>query len=78
MFSEEAMLPSNASFGIPGQTPDDVFFRIEDEIIKKLAVACKSARKIRMEEHRNARCRIGTGEANSEALPSQRWRSRML
>ena len=47
-----------------GQTPDEVFFGIGNEVTEKLAVARKSARENRMEENRNARCGICVGETS--------------
>ena len=60
-----------------GQTPDEVFFGIGDEVTKKLAEARKTARKKRMEADRAAECGVCVGEATSGALLSQRPRSRM-
>jgi transposase InsO family protein len=61
-----------------GQTPDEVFFGIGDEVTKKLAEARKTARKRRMEANRAAGCGVCVGEASSGALLLQRARSRML
>ena len=61
-----------------GQTPDDVFFGIGDEVTKKLADARKTAREKRMKENRAARCSMCVGETESGALLLQRPRSRML
>jgi putative transposase len=60
-----------------GQTPDDVFFGIGDEVTKKLAEARKTAREKRMKENRAARCSMCVGETESGALLLQRARSRM-
>ncbi len=60
-----------------GQTPDEVFFGIGDEVAKKLAKARKTARKKRMEADREAGCGVRVGEASSGALLLQRPRSRM-
>jgi putative transposase len=61
-----------------GQTPDEVFFGIGDEVTKKLAVARKAAREERMKENRAAGCGVCVGETSSGALLLQRPRSRML
>jgi hypothetical protein len=55
----------------------EVFFDIGDEVIKKLAVARKTAREKRMKENRAAGCGVCVGETTSEALLLQRPRSRM-
>jgi hypothetical protein len=60
-----------------GQTPDDVFFGIGDEVTKKLADARESAREKRMKQNRAAGCGVCVGEANSGASLLQRPRSRM-
>jgi len=60
-----------------GQTPDEVFFGIGDEVAKKLADAYKTTREERMRENRAARCGRCTGEASLGALLLQRPRSRM-
>ncbi len=61
-----------------GQTPDEVFFGIGDEVSKRLAEARDSARKKRMKENRAAGCGVCVGETTSGALLLQRPRSRML
>ena len=61
-----------------GQTPDEVFFGIGDEVAKKLAATCKTARENRMKENRATRWGRCTGETSSGALLLQRPRSRML
>jgi transposase InsO family protein len=61
-----------------GQTPDEVFFGIGDEICEELANARKFARVRRMEENRATSCGACAGEASSGALLLQRPRSRML
>ena len=61
-----------------GQTPDEAFFGIGDEVAKKLAKARKTARKKRMEADREAGCGVCVGETTSGALLLQRPRSRML
>jgi transposase InsO family protein len=60
-----------------GQTPDEVFFGIGDEVPKRLAEARESARGKRMEANRAAGCGVCVVEANSGALLLQRPRSRM-
>jgi putative transposase len=51
-----------------GQTPDEVFFGIGDDVSKKLADARRAAREKRMTENRSAECRVCVLEANSGAL----------
>jgi hypothetical protein len=60
-----------------GQTPDEVFFGIGDEVSKRLAEARDSARKKRMKENRAAGCGVCIGDTESRALLLQRPRSRM-
>ena len=60
-----------------GQTPNEVFFRIGEVVIKELADARMTAREKRMEANRAARCGVCVGEASSGALLLQRARSRM-
>jgi transposase InsO family protein len=60
-----------------GQTPDEVFFGIGDEVSKRLAEARESAREERMRQNRAARCGLCVGDASSGALLLQRPRSRM-
>jgi len=60
-----------------GQTPDEVFFGIGDEVAKKLAYACETAREERMRANRTAQCGVCVGETTSGALLLQRPRSRM-
>ncbi len=61
-----------------GQTPDEVFFGIGDEVSKKLCDDRKTAREERMRGNRAARCGRCTGKISSGALLLQRPRSRML
>jgi putative transposase len=61
-----------------GQTPDEVFFGIGDEVTKKLAVARKAARESRMKQNRAVGCGVCVGETSSGALLLQRPWSRML
>ncbi len=61
-----------------GQTPDEVFFGIGDQVAKRLAEARESAREKRMKENRAVRCGVCVGETSSGALLLQRPRSRML
>ena len=75
VIAHNEVMPHSA---IQGQTPDEVFFCIGNEVTEKLAVARKSARENRMEENRNARCGICVGETSSGALLMQRPRTRML
>ena len=60
-----------------GQTPDEVFFGIGDEVTKRLSEARESAREKRMEANRAARCGVCVGDASFGALLLQRPRSRM-
>ncbi len=60
-----------------GQTPDEVFFGIGNEVSKRLAEARDSARKKRMKENRAAGCGVCIGDTESRALLLQRARSRM-
>ena len=60
-----------------GQTPDEVFFGIGDEVSKKLCDDRKTAREERMRGNRAARCGRCTGKISSGALLLQRPRSRM-
>jgi len=60
-----------------GQTPDEVFFGIGDEVTKRLSEARESARGKRMEVNRAVRCGVCVGETTSGALLLQRPRSRM-
>ena len=60
-----------------GQTPDEVFFGIGDEITKRLSEARESARGKRMDVNRAVRCGVCVGETTSGALLLQRPRSRM-
>jgi transposase InsO family protein len=61
-----------------GQTPDEVFFGIGDEITKRLSESRESAREKRMRANRTARCGACVRETTSRALLLQRPRSRML
>ncbi len=60
-----------------GQTPDEVFFGISDDVPKKLADARKAAREKRLKENRSAECGVCVSETSSGALLLQRPRSRM-
>jgi transposase InsO family protein len=60
-----------------GQTPDEVFFGIGDEVPNRLSEACESAREKRIKANRVAGCAVCVGEASSGALLLQRPRSRM-
>ena len=60
-----------------GQTPDEVFLGIGDEVAERLVDARQTARENRMEENRAARCGVCVGEVRSEALLLQRPRSGM-
>jgi len=60
-----------------GQTPDEVFFGIGNEVTKRLAEARESAREIRVKANRAARCGVCIRETTSGALLLQRPRSRM-
>ncbi len=60
-----------------GQTPDEVFFGISDEVTKRLSEARESARGKRMEVNRAVRCGVCVGETTSGALLLQRPGSRM-
>jgi transposase InsO family protein len=60
-----------------GQTPDEVFFAIGDNVADQLADARKMAREKRMNENRAAACGACVLETRSGALLLQRPRSRM-
>ncbi len=60
-----------------GQTPDEVFFGIGDEVSQKLCDDRKTAREERVRGNRAARCCRCSGEVSSGALLLQRPRSRM-
>jgi len=60
-----------------GQTPDEVFFGIGDDVTQRLAESRESAREKRMKENRAAGCGVCVGETSSGALLLQRARSRM-
>ena len=60
-----------------GQTPNEVFFGIGDELAERLSAARKIAREQRMDANRTARCGVCIGETSSGALLLQRPRSRM-
>jgi hypothetical protein len=60
-----------------GQTPDEVFFGIGDEVGTMLAAARKTARGKRNKENRAATCGVCVGKSNSGPLLLQRPRSRM-
>jgi transposase InsO family protein len=57
-----------------GQTPDEVFFGIGDEVPKNLSDARKNAREQRMNANRTAQCDVCVGETSSGALLLQRPR----
>ena len=61
-----------------GQTPDEVFFGIGDEVPKNLSDARKKAREQRMNANRTVQCDVCVGETSSGALLLQRPRSRMF
>ncbi len=60
-----------------GQTPDEIFFGIGDEVPKRLAEARASAREKRMNANRAVGCGVCFEEMTSGALLLQRARSRM-
>ncbi|MCP5059336.1 MAG: transposase family protein [bacterium] len=60
-----------------GQTPNEMFFGMGDEVTRKLSAARRSAREERMRANRTARCGVCDGETSSGALLLQRPRSRM-
>ncbi len=60
-----------------GQTPDEVFFAIGDDVASRLSEARKLAREDRMKANRTARCGVCVGETGLGALLLQRPRSRM-
>ena len=60
-----------------GQTPDEVFFGIDDEVTKRLSEASDSAREKRIEKKRATGCGVCVWETSSGALLLQRPRSRM-
>jgi transposase InsO family protein len=60
-----------------GQTPDEVFFGIGDDVARRLSEARESAREDRMRKNRAAQCGVCVRETSSGALLSQRPRSRM-
>jgi putative transposase len=60
-----------------GQTPNEVFFAIGDDIAKNLADARRTARARRLNENRAAACGACVLETSSGALLVQRPRSRM-
>ena len=60
-----------------GQTPDEVFFGIGDEVSNKICDDRKTAREEPMRGNRAARCGRCTWEISSGALLLQRPRSRM-
>ena len=51
-----------------GQTPDEVFFGIGDQVTKRLSKARESARGQRMEANRAVRCGVCAEETSSGAL----------
>ncbi len=60
-----------------GQTPDEIFLAIGDDVAQKLVDARKVAREKRLNENRAAACGACVLETSSEALPLRRPRSRM-
>jgi putative transposase len=60
-----------------GQTPNEMFFGIGDEVITKLTVARNMARDKRMKENRTVGCSVCVADTSSAALLLQRARSRM-
>lgn len=60
-----------------GQTPNEIFFAVGDDIAKNLVDARRMAREKRMNENRSAACDTCVLEARSGALLVQRPRSRM-
>jgi transposase InsO family protein len=60
-----------------GQTPDEVFFGIGEDVARRLSEARESAREERMRANQSARCGACLGETASRALLLQRPRSRM-
>jgi transposase InsO family protein len=60
-----------------GQTPNEIFFAIGDDIAKNLADARGTARENRLNENRAAACGACVLETSSRALLVQRPRSRM-
>jgi hypothetical protein len=60
-----------------GQTPNEVFFGIGEDVIEKLAVTRKTAHEKWMIENRAIRSGACVREMSSGALPLQRPRSRM-
>jgi transposase InsO family protein len=60
-----------------GQTPDEVFFGLGDDVARRLSEARESAREDRMRANRAARCGVCVGEPSSGTLLLQRPRSRM-
>ena len=59
-------------------TPNEVFFAIGDDVLKRLAKTRESAREKRMKENRATGCGVCVEGASSGALLLQRPRSRML
>ena len=60
-----------------GQTPDEVFFGVGDDVARRLSRARKSAREERLKANRAPQCGVCVGETSSGALLLQRPRSRM-
>ena len=73
--AHNAVMPHSA---FEGQTPNEMFFGVGDEVTNKLADAREAAREKRMKENRTAGCGVCVGETTSRALLLQRPRSRML
>jgi len=61
-----------------GQTPNEAFFGIGNEVAKRLSAARKTAREERKKENRAATCGVCVEDTSSGALLLQRPRSRML
>ncbi len=60
-----------------GQTPDEIFSGIGDEVAERLVEARGSGREKRMRANRAAQCGVCIGEVSSGALLLQRPRSRI-
>jgi hypothetical protein len=55
----------------------EAFFGIGDEVLRRLADVCKTARDERIKANRTAGCGVCGGETGSRALLLRRPRSRM-
>ncbi len=71
------MLSTRGGASPYGQTPDEIFLAIGDDVAQKLVDARKVAREKRLNENRAAACGACVLETSSEALPLRRPRSRM-